>query len=101
MESVRFKTPEIPAALRGLIVSDPEMLSGWPSFAGVRMPLQVLVDNLRAGSTPAQFIEDYGDSVTVEQIATVQVWLETLPPWDGDRDRIPEPYRFMFQEEPR
>lgn len=92
--------PEIPEALQGLIVSTPDTLSGWPRFAGVRMPLQVLFDNLKAGSTPERFIEDYG-SVTLEQIAVVQAWLKTLPPWDGeDRTDIPQPYRFMFQEEP-
>ena len=89
----------IPEALRGLIVSDYHTVSGWARFKGTRMPLQVLVDNLKAGMTPEEFIEDY-QSLSPEGIAVVQDWLKTLPAWDpGDRENIPEPYRFMYQDE--
>jgi uncharacterized protein (DUF433 family) len=90
---------KIPAELKGLIVSDYHTVSGWARFKGTRMPLQVLVDNLLAGMTPAEFIEDYG-SLTLEDIARVQQWLGTLPPWNGkSRESMPDAYRFMVQDD--
>jgi uncharacterized protein (DUF433 family) len=90
----------IPPELKDFIVSDYHTVSGWARFKGTRMPLQVLVDNLREGMTPEEFLENYPSEISLEDIATVQDWLKTLPPWDGiDRENMPEAYRFMVQEE--
>lgn len=91
---------KIPPELEGLIVSDYHTVSGWARFKGTRMPLQVLVDNLMAGMTPEEFLDAYCSDISLEDIAKVQTWLKTLPPWDGqDRDNIPEAYCFMMQQD--
>lgn len=91
---------KIPPELQGLIVSDYHTVSGWARFKGTRMPLQVLVDNLMAGMTPEEFLDSYRTDISLEDIGKVQTWLKTLPPWDPeDRENIPEPYRFMIQQE--
>jgi len=64
------------------------------------MPLQVLFDNLMAGMTPEDFLDAYQAEISLEDIAKVQIWMKTLPPWDGgDPSNAPEAYRFMFQDE--
>ena len=50
-----------------LIVSDPEILSGTPVFAGTRVPVKNLTDCLEAGDTIDRFLDSY-PSVTREQV---------------------------------
>lgn len=51
-----------------LIISrDPERMSGVPVFAGTRVPIQALIDELAAGSTIEEFREGF-PSVKPEQI---------------------------------
>ena len=48
------------ATVQGLIVSrDPEVMSGTPVFAGTRVPVQALIDDLLAGESIYEFAEGY------------------------------------------
>jgi uncharacterized protein (DUF433 family) len=41
------------------IVSDPEIMGGTPVLTGTRVPFQTLLDYLEAGSSLAEFLEDF------------------------------------------
>ena len=45
--------------LEDIVHSDPEILSGTPVFIGTRVPVQSLIDHLRAGDTLEVFLEDF------------------------------------------
>ena len=47
---------------------DPEILSGTPVFAGTRVPVQTLMDYLKAGDRADDFLDDF-PTVTREQVA--------------------------------
>ena len=49
---------------------DPEILSGEPVFAGTRVPLQTMMDYLKAGDRVDDFLEDF-PTVTRAQVANV------------------------------
>ena len=54
-----------------LIISrDPEVMGGTPVFAGTRVPVQALIDELAAGGTIDEFMEGY-PRVRLEQIKTL------------------------------
>lgn len=55
---------------RKIIHSDPEILGGTPVFVGTRVPLQALIDYLKAGRSMDEFLDDF-PSVTREQTVTV------------------------------
>jgi uncharacterized protein (DUF433 family) len=57
-----------------LIVSDPEILSGIPVFAGTRVPVKTLFDYLEAGHPLEEFLDDF-PTVTRER---AQALLQTL-----------------------
>jgi uncharacterized protein (DUF433 family) len=42
-----------------IVISDPEILDGTPVFAGTRVPVQTLVDYLKAGHSPERFLEGF------------------------------------------
>ncbi|MBX3381348.1 MAG: DUF433 domain-containing protein [Phycisphaeraceae bacterium] len=50
--------------------ADPEIMHGTPCFAGTRVPATILFDYLRAGSTVAEFLEQY-PTVSREQVDSV------------------------------
>ncbi|MBI2192388.1 MAG: DUF433 domain-containing protein [Planctomycetes bacterium] len=52
------------------ITIDPEIVSGAPVFRGTRVPVQALIDNLEAGLTLEEFLENF-PSVTREQALQV------------------------------
>jgi len=49
---------------------DPEILSGEPVFAGTRVPLQTMMDYLKAGDRVDDFLEDF-PSVSRAQVTNV------------------------------
>jgi len=55
---------------RSVVLIHPDILSGTPSFAGTRVPVQTLWDYLKAGDRIADFLEDF-PTVTHEQIDAV------------------------------
>ena len=58
------------ADLKGIIHSDPEIMSGTPVFVGTRVPLQNLIDHLEGGASIDEFLEGF-PSVTREQAIAV------------------------------
>jgi uncharacterized protein (DUF433 family) len=49
------------------IVSTPETLSGAPRIAGTRVHVSVVLDNLAAGLTPDQIVDEY-PSLTIDDV---------------------------------
>ena len=47
------------ARLMEVVWVDPERMSGAPCFTGTRVPVQMLIDYLRKGSSIGEFLEDY------------------------------------------
>ncbi len=58
-------------SVRGNVIhSDPEILGGTPVFVGTRVPVQALLDYLKAGRSLDGFLDDF-PSVTRDQAVTV------------------------------
>jgi uncharacterized protein (DUF433 family) len=55
---------------RSVVHSDPEIMGGTPVFRGTRVPVQTLLDYLKAGHSLAEFLDDF-PSVTREQAIAV------------------------------
>jgi uncharacterized protein (DUF433 family) len=53
-----------------VIHSDPEILGGSPVFVGTRVPVQALIDYLKAAHSLDEFLDDF-PSVTREQALAV------------------------------
>jgi len=53
-----------------VIHSDSEILGGTPVFVGTRVPVQALIDYLKAARSLDEFLDDF-PSVTREQAVTV------------------------------
>jgi uncharacterized protein (DUF433 family) len=58
---------------RKIIVSDPAVMGGTPCFAGTRVPVQTLLDYLRAGDSINDFLQGF-PTMKREQVIT---FLET------------------------
>ncbi|MBS1701548.1 MAG: DUF433 domain-containing protein [Armatimonadetes bacterium] len=67
----------IPAALNGVLVKTPDVLSGAVRFAGTRVPIQCLLDTLARGLPVTDFLEGFPD-VTEEQAMAVVRWEQNL-----------------------
>ena len=52
------------------ILSDPDILSGTPCFAGTRVPVRILFEYLEANESLDVFLDDF-PSVTLEQAVWV------------------------------
>ncbi len=52
------------------ITADPEIMSGAPVFKGTRVPIDALMNNLEAGSTLDEFLDNF-PTVTREQALQV------------------------------
>ncbi|MEN3336045.1 MAG: hypothetical protein V7641_5410 [Blastocatellia bacterium] len=52
------------------IISDPEIVSGAPVFRGTRVPIDALINNLEAGLTLDEFLDNF-PTVTREQALQV------------------------------
>jgi uncharacterized protein (DUF433 family) len=51
---------------KSVVVVDLEIMSGTPVFSGTRVPIQTLIDHIRAGDSLDVFLEDF-PSVSLEQ----------------------------------
>jgi uncharacterized protein (DUF433 family) len=56
--------------LRGIVHSDPEIMSGTPVFVGTRVPLQNLIDHLEGGASIDEFLDGF-PSVSRDQVLAV------------------------------
>lgn len=63
----------IPTELQGVLVANPETLSGAVRFKGTRVPVQALLDTLSRGNPVSDFLEGFPD-VTEEQALAVVIW---------------------------
>lgn len=52
---------------------DPEILGGEPCFNGTRVPLETVIDNIAAGISVEQILQNY-PSLTHEHISAVLHW---------------------------
>ena len=50
-----------------IVVSDPEIMSGTPCFAGTRVPAKTLIDYIEGGDTIDQFLDGF-PTVSREQV---------------------------------
>ena len=58
----------MPAVWKDVITSDPEILRGKPRIKGTRIPVNLILGYLAAGTTPVEIIAEFPD-LTPEQIA--------------------------------
>ena len=65
-----MRTPEEEQIARLPITVDPEILSGAPVFRGTRVPVAALFDNLDAGLTLEEFLDNF-PTVSREQAILV------------------------------
>jgi len=63
----------IPNGLEKVLSIDPDVMHGKLCFAGTRVPLSVLLDNLDEGMSLTEFVEEY-PSVSFEQASAVVAW---------------------------
>jgi uncharacterized protein (DUF433 family) len=52
------------------VTVDPEIVSGAPVFSGTRVPVEALINNLEAGLTLDEFLENF-PTVTRDQVVKV------------------------------
>lgn len=67
----------IPKELGHILSIDPEIMGGEICFTGTRIPVYILLDNLRAGVTLYDFFDSYPD-LTRAQVQTVMDWERSL-----------------------
>ena len=60
------------------IVSDPEILSGTPVFAGTRVPVRILLDYLEGSYTLDEFLEDFPSVTKAQAVAFLEQAGEAL-----------------------
>src|SRR5262249_53742875 len=78
---------------RGLIVSDPAIMGGYPVFRGTRVPVHMIAELVAQGSTQAELLDSY-PRLTAEMIRLAPLYANAYPlrgrarrqPW---RDRQP------------
>lgn len=54
------------------ITIDPEIVSGTPVFAGTRVPVEVLLDNLAAGVTLDEFLDNFPTVARIQALAVLE-----------------------------
>ena len=65
-------------ALRGITLSDPEILSGEPVFVGTRVSVRSLFDDLEGGETLAEFLHQFPSVRREQAIAVLESACETV-----------------------
>jgi uncharacterized protein (DUF433 family) len=61
-----------------LISSSPERLGGAPVFAGTRVPVQTLIENLEAGHPLDQFVDDFPSVTRDHAVAVLELAKQAL-----------------------
>jgi uncharacterized protein (DUF433 family) len=57
---------------KSVVVIDPEIMSGTPVFSGTRVPIQTLIDHIRAGDNLDVFLEDFPTVSREQALAFLQ-----------------------------
>ncbi len=60
-----------------VIRRDPEVMGGTPVFAGTRVPLQALIDYLKAGETLEEFLDGFPSVSRAQAEALLQIALDS------------------------
>ena len=60
------------AAVPSVVDVDPLVLSGTPVFAGTRVPVQTLIDHLKAGDGLDDFLQDFPTVSREQTIAALE-----------------------------
>jgi uncharacterized protein (DUF433 family) len=60
------------------ITIDPDIVSGTPVFAGTRVPVDALINNLEAGLTIDQFLQNFPTVTREQAIQVLDFWKTTL-----------------------
>ncbi len=55
-----------------IVVSDPEIMSGTPCFAGTRVPAKTLIDYLEGGDSIDEFLDDFPTVSREKAIAVLE-----------------------------
>ncbi|RYG35952.1 DUF433 domain-containing protein [bacterium] len=63
----------IPEELRNVLSQNKEVMSGAICFTGTRIPVSILLDNLREGVSLSEFFDAYPD-VTEDQVQALIDW---------------------------
>jgi uncharacterized protein (DUF433 family) len=58
--------------LKGIVHSDPEIMGGTPVFAGTRVPLKNLIDDLEGGESAEDFLEGFPSVKRAQAIAVIE-----------------------------
>mgnify|MGYP001306916027 CR=1 FL=1 len=57
---------------------DPEIMSGVPVFTGTRVPVSALLENLEAGVSLDEFIENFPTVTREQAVAVLEYFRDTL-----------------------
>ena len=60
------------------ITIDPDIVSGTPVFAETRVPVDALINNLEAGLTIDQFLQNFPTVTREQAIQVLDFWKTTL-----------------------
>jgi uncharacterized protein (DUF433 family) len=60
------------------IISDPEILSGATVFSGTRVPVAALLDNLAAGLTLDEFLENFPTVKREQALQVLEFFKDTI-----------------------
>lgn len=63
---------------QAVVISDPDILSGTPVFAGTRVPVRNLLDYLEGGETLDEFLEQFPTVSRQQAIAFLEQASEQL-----------------------
>jgi uncharacterized protein (DUF433 family) len=61
-----------------LITSSPDRLGGTPVFAGTRVPVQMLLDDLEAGAALDAFLDEFPSVTREHAVAVLEVAKQAL-----------------------
>lgn len=68
---------------KSIVLTDPEIMSGEPCFAGTRVPVRTLLDYIEAGDSLDEFLEDFPTVARRQAIAFLEqsadAMLATIP----------------------
>jgi uncharacterized protein (DUF433 family) len=68
-----------------IVETNPEVLSGTPVFIGTRVPVQTLIDYLKAGESIEEFLDGFPSVSRAQAEAFLQVALESALDLDEAR----------------
>jgi uncharacterized protein (DUF433 family) len=57
---------------KSIVLTDPEIMSGEPCFAGTRVPVRTLLDYIEGGDSLDEFLEDFPTVARRQAIAFLE-----------------------------